>query len=169
MSEAKPPSPSASEAPNAGRRSLLHVLVGGIAAAISGLLGVPLAGYALSPVLRRDEGEALWIPVGAVAEFSEARVARDLVYRTSDGWLQAQQRERVIVGRTRADEFVVFSTRCTHFGCGVEWDAERQEFRCPCHGGVFNAEGVPIAGPPKEPLIRLESRVHDGRLEVKKA
>jgi Rieske Fe-S protein len=32
-------------------------------------------------------------------------------------------------------------------------------FRCPCHGGVFDAEGNVVEGPPPRPLDRVEVRV----------
>jgi Rieske Fe-S protein len=36
------------------------------------------------------------------------------------------------------------------------------EFECPCHEGLFNLEGRPIAGPPDRPLARIEVEVRDG-------
>lgn len=46
------------------------------------------------------------------------------------------------------DQYLAFSNRCPHLGCKVLWNNEKQEFFCPCHGGVFNSDGVAIAGPP---------------------
>ena len=44
---------------------------------------------------------------------------------------------------------------CTHFGCPVTWDDARERYACPCHGGLFGAEGDPVAGPPTTPLLRV--------------
>jgi len=41
-----------------------------------------------------------------------------------------------------------FNSTCPHLGCRVHWQAERQRFFCPCHNGVFNADGVATEGPP---------------------
>ena len=41
-----------------------------------------------------------------------------------------------------------FNSTCPHLGCRVHWQADQQRFFCPCHNGVFNADGVAIAGPP---------------------
>ena len=41
-----------------------------------------------------------------------------------------------------------FNSTCPHLGCRVHWQAEQQRFFCPCHNGVFNADGVAIEGPP---------------------
>jgi cytochrome b6-f complex iron-sulfur subunit len=55
-------------------------------------------------------------------------------------------------GRLRA-----FNPRCTHAGCLVEWRSKDQKFFCPCHGGVFNAQGERVAGPPPSPLAPIRA------------
>ena len=35
------------------------------------------------------------------------------------------------------------SLLCSHFGCRVEWQQEAARYRCPCHEGLFDAEGRP--------------------------
>jgi carotenoid phi-ring synthase / carotenoid chi-ring synthase len=51
--------------------------------------------------------------------------------------------------------FVAFDARCTHMGCPVRVDESSGGFACPCHGGRFNSDGVPTAGPPQRPLRSL--------------
>jgi Rieske Fe-S protein len=46
--------------------------------------------------------------------------------------------------------FQAFSSRCPHLGCQVHWNGDQQHFDCPCHGGIFNANGVATAGPPAQ-------------------
>jgi nitrite reductase/ring-hydroxylating ferredoxin subunit len=41
-----------------------------------------------------------------------------------------------------------FNSTCPHLGCRVHWQADKQRFFCPCHNGVFNADGVAVEGPP---------------------
>ena len=55
----------------------------------------------------------------------------------------------VLVKRTK-DGFQAFSSTCPHLGCKVRWEAAAVRFFCPCHNGVFNADGVAIAGPPAD-------------------
>lgn len=64
----------------------------------------------------------------------------------------------------RPDERIIlgFSQKCTHLGCVVFWAPEDRHFECPCHEGLFNLEGEPIAGPPERPLGRIELEVRDG-------
>lgn len=54
-------------------------------------------------------------------------------------------------------EVRAFSAVCTHLGCLVKWNATKSEFLCPCHGGVFDANGVNIGGPPPKPLKRYKA------------
>jgi len=48
---------------------------------------------------------------------------------------------------------------CSHFGCRVEWRGAERRYRCPCHEGLFDAEGKPVAGPPNRPLRRVRAEV----------
>ena len=43
-----------------------------------------------------------------------------------------------------------FSTVCPHLGCRVHWEADNKEFFCPCHRGIFDENGAPVSGPPKD-------------------
>ncbi len=66
---------------------------------------------------------------------------------------------RPVEVRRTAEGVVARSLVCTHFGCEVRWNEERQEYLCPCHGGVYDADGRPIAGPPDRPLVELAVEV----------
>ena len=55
--------------------------------------------------------------------------------------------------------------RCTHMGCPVALD-DAGGFRCPCHGGRFDADGKPTAGPPKAPLPTLAATRDGDRVVV---
>jgi Rieske Fe-S protein len=54
---------------------------------------------------------------------------------------------------------VARSLLCTHFGCRVQWQAATERYKCPCHEGVFDREGRPVAGPPTRPLRLLPVEV----------
>lgn len=55
-------------------------------------------------------------------------------------------------------EVVAYSRRCTHEGCAVSWDADRQVISCPCHGSRFDPtdDGAVVAGPARSPLPRID-------------
>jgi len=58
--------------------------------------------------------------------------------------------------RRNKDGLQAFSSRCPHLGCRVRWETDESRFFCPCHRGVFNADGVGTSGPPADAGQRLE-------------
>jgi cytochrome b6-f complex iron-sulfur subunit len=52
-----------------------------------------------------------------------------------------------------------FSLVCTHLGCLVEWQTDKNEFYCPCHDGRFDEFGDVLAGPPPIPLEQFPVNV----------
>jgi len=68
--------------------------------------------------------------------------------------------------RVNDGTFIAFSVNCTHLGCPVRWLAEASLFMCPCHGGVYYADGTVAAGPPPLPLRRYPVRVQNGEVQI---
>ncbi|MFQ5840162.1 MAG: Rieske 2Fe-2S domain-containing protein [Candidatus Methylomirabilales bacterium] len=66
------------------------------------------------------------------------------------------QGNQILVKRS-ATGLQAFSSVCPHLGCRVHWESDKHRFFCPCHGGVFNAEGVATAGPPAAAGQKLSS------------
>ena len=48
--------------------------------------------------------------------------------------------------------FTVIIGICTHLGCIPAWVADKEHFKCACHGGEFDASGVNTFGPPPRPM-----------------
>ncbi len=80
-----------------------------------------------------------------------------------------------VSGRERKARFFVISSRggvtvlsatCSHLGCLVNYNRERAEFICPCHGGRYDLSGRNIAGPPPAPLAVIPFRIEQGMLSV---
>jgi Rieske Fe-S protein len=97
-----------------------------------------------------------------VGTVSQLKVGESQTIRTPDG-------DTYVMARTGEQSFRVLSDVCPHLGCRVHWVARDNHFFCPCHMGVFNAEGVATAGPPAEAgqnLTQLETRVADGKVFV---
>ncbi len=54
----------------------------------------------------------------------------------------------------RDDEGVLHavSSRCTHLGCQVAWNAAERTWDCPCHASRFTVDGEILDGPAVDPL-----------------
>jgi len=109
------------------------------------------------------------VPVGAktkmrelfVGPVDELEVGQSQLVRSPSG-------NTYLMART-AEGFRVLSDICPHLGCRVHWVPGKGEFFCPCHQGVFNAEGIATSGPPAEAnqrLERLETLVRGGSVFV---
>lgn len=83
-----------------------------------------------------------------------------------EGWYRERVKRLVYVMKDAQGAPVVLSRSCTHLGCPVRWKPKTTTFDCACHGGKFDAEGAPIAGPPKSPLRRLNARIAGEMVEV---
>jgi Rieske Fe-S protein len=64
-------------------------------------------------------------------------------------------------------QFLVLSVNCAHLGCPVSWFPQSELFLCPCHGGVYYADGSHASGPPPRGMFHCVWRVRDGLLEVR--
>lgn len=150
------------------RRSFLGItaLMG---AAIGALVAFPVVRLFAAPLTNKRK--PAWHPLGPADEFTqlggELKEAK-LTFEQLDGWYTAQREDRVLVREDGPENWTVFSTKCTHFGCGITWKPEEQVFFCPCHNGVFTADGEPKSGPPQRPLDKYAARknAETGMLEV---
>ena len=62
---------------------------------------------------------------------------------------------KVLLLRRSDGALMALGTVCTHLGCAVYYRPKQEKFDCPCHQGVFDGTGKPVAGPPREPLERF--------------
>lgn len=129
-----------------------RILDAALAAACLGCAAI--AGCAMFPYLAplRRRARASPEPVATIDEIPIAGALR-VPFRAG----------RAILLR-RGETLSAFRAECTHLHCLVEWRPDESRFQCPCHGGAFDAEGRPIAGPPTRPLTRLALRVRGRRV-----
>jgi Rieske Fe-S protein len=146
-------------------------------AALLGLIGlvgaVPIFRYIVAPLRRKpggSEGSDSFVDIGPVGNLPVGKwllVPLEIVRR--DGWERARQQHAVWVrrGGDSEAEITVFSPICPHLGCPINWQPDRSQFLCPCHGGVFSPQGRTLAGPPPRSMDPLTFHVRNGRLLVR--
>ena len=61
---------------------------------------------------------------------------------------------------------LALSRTCTHLGCSVPWDKEKNKFICPCHGSTFNLTGEVLTAPAPRPLDIYPVRIENGIVKV---
>ena len=138
--------------------------------AFNGLVGLALATpvirYLLSPV-KRDASYKSWIPLGLVKDFplGETRLATFVnPFRTP--WDGETAGVACYVRHVAAKQFQIFAVNCAHLGCPVRWFPQSQLFMCPCHGGVYYADGARASGPPERGLFTYDYKIVDGQLHI---
>ena len=143
-----------------GRRRALVLFVNTTVALIGGGLSALLGAFALRPPSRAGEGEARWVTAGTTADLRpNVPVPRVLSVSRVDGWYRERARETVFLVWDGDQQIRAISALCTHLGCQVRWAGDEQKFRCPCHGGVYDAGGNVLEGPPPRPLESIEARI----------
>jgi cytochrome b6-f complex iron-sulfur subunit len=62
--------------------------------------------------------------------------------------------------------FLAVSLKCSHLGCSVLWNEEKQEFICPCHASSFDLVGKVINPPAPRPLDIYPVIIEEGIVKV---
>jgi menaquinol-cytochrome c reductase iron-sulfur subunit len=164
--------PGAFEGETVSRRRFMTgtVNVAGAVAASAFLL--PALGFALGPVFEKHEQR--WQAVGPIDECPDDTYVPKVI-TIVDGIGQAGKSTAYVRKRNPKidtdkpdayNQYVAISTRCMHLGCPVRFVEAASRFICPCHGGVYNFEGLVDGGPPVRPLDRFYTRVRNGQLEL---
>lgn len=140
---------------------------------VSLLVAIPVLGYCIAPLRKKRGAEVsdpLFIDVGALTDFAVGEwCPRALEMVHEDGWKKTRVRHAVWVRRQGEGDagIAVLSSICPHLGCPINWHPDQGQFVCPCHGGIFKADGRPIGGPVPRSMDALAFEVRAGRLCVR--
>ena len=140
-----------SPTPATQRRAFLLVIAGGLGGLLAAAAGWPLLRF-LSPVKSGGADDRVNIP-------------RNAVPSGAAHFFQFRGKPAVLL-QNKAGEYLALSAVCTHLGCVVQWQAEKGEFLCPCHGGRFAPTGSVLGGPPPRPLESLPVAIDGDQLRV---
>jgi Rieske Fe-S protein len=165
MSHAPDHTPAPAE-PLPARRTFFRWLTYGLGAVAAALVGVPFVGY----LLGARKAPIDWVPLGPVADFPQGQTRRvkfvnpisqpwDGIVAHTEVYVRYEGQDSHVPEEARGYSFLVLAVNCAHLGCPVEWFQESGLFMCPCHGGVYYANGDHASGPPPRGLYRAVYRV----------
>jgi cytochrome b6-f complex iron-sulfur subunit len=129
--------------------------------ALLGFSALATVGGVLTPIIAY-----LWPPKKAASQAGErVAVADSTELPIGKGEVYSVNNQPVIVIHT-ADGYKALSATCTHLGCIVSWNEQRQVIACPCHEAYFNTNGAVISGPPPAPLPTYRVQEDGGQIYV---
>lgn len=140
----------------------MSLLLGALGAAMA---GAPIVGYILGALVRprRDE----WIALGPLNRFPPHETTLvTFANPLRQSWDGMTANTAVYVRRLDGRNINVFAVNCTHLGCPVSWFPQSGLFMCPCHGGIYYADGAKASGPPPRGLYEYQWRLRNGQLEI---
>lgn len=147
------------------RRQFLTGLSAALSVVGAALVGLPIVGFMFSPLLEKVPQE--WRPVGPVDNFEVGKtVAVSFTDASPLPWAGVTAKTAAWLRRNSEQQFTAFAVNCTHLGCPVRWLPDADLFMCPCHGGVYYADGAVAAGPPPKSLSQYEVRLRNGQVEI---
>jgi Rieske Fe-S protein len=190
VAEVEPPPVVVEEQELSGypRSKFLELSTLGLGGLITGIVTVPILGFAVVPAFANQEldevdlgplenfPEGTWIETTYLSNPAEGEVSRRTAYIRNNGNLP---------NRENVPSFTIISNRCVHLGCPVQASGPRGEqdkkvqtdagemtltevtpaaFSCPCHGGAYDTEGNRTAGPPVRALDRYAFTINGDRL-----
>ena len=169
--------------PTYTRSRFLEASTLGVGAAIGAIVTLPVLGFTvLPPFTDVEESEA---DLGPLENFPRGTyVIASYLANPKAGEVSRRTAFVRNNGTTDAGEpsFTILYSRCVHLGCPVQPNGPvdeqgrtevdgvelrpvlAQSFGCPCHGGLYDAEGNRQAGPPVRSMDRYTYSIRNGRL-----
>jgi cytochrome b6-f complex iron-sulfur subunit len=109
----------------------------------AGAIGYPIYRYLASPaemaanetaVTEVTLDKAQDLPLASALMFKFGSSPAMLIHNSDDSW-------------------IALSAVCTHLGCTVKFEPDKNRIHCSCHGGVYDPHtGKNVSGPPPKPL-----------------
>lgn len=153
------------ETPETTRRGFYVVAIQGLGAMIAAAMAVPAAIYLLFKPINQKEPQ--WVEAADLNQL-QPKKPEEVVFRRKrvDGWRTVNEKTTAWVVKMDDQSVVAYSPNCTHLGCAYHWDAQQNNFICPCHTSAFSIDGKVLAGPAPRPLDRYVTRVESGKLLI---
>ena len=131
--------------PAPSRRRFLDWFLGTSAGALLLAIFYPIARYLVPPEVQESTAGTVTLSINPAS----VKPNSGLIFRFGS--------QPGILIRTPGGELRAFSAVCTHLGCTVQYQPDKERIHCACHGGVYDPRtGKNVSGPPPRPLKRYE-------------
>ena len=169
------------------RATFLSLATIGVGGAIGAAVTLPVLGFGVLPSFMGEGVETYDVDLGPISNFPEGEYVIATYLENPDQG-EVSRRTAFIRNNGRTEDgvpsFTALFSRCVHLGCPVQPNGPIDEeatkevngvelrpvlaasFGCPCHGGLYDASGTVIGGPPPSPLQSLPARVEQGTVYV---
>jgi len=157
------------------RRPFIISFLAGFIGALVGVVPVVAGGFAyLSPMFRKRETAGRKIRIASLSGIPEDGQPRrfPIIADRADAWSKYPPAPigsvylRRVAGQEKPE---CFSATCPHLGCMVDFKADVQEYKCPCHNSFFTIDGArinPASCPSPRDLDQLEVKVEGSEVFV---
>jgi menaquinol-cytochrome c reductase iron-sulfur subunit len=150
------------------RRKFFMKLSLGLAGLSAAVAAIPVISAVLAPLLESKVEK--WRTVGKLNDFQiNTTILVTFINADPEPYAGMTAKSAAWLRRSSDTNFIAFAANCTHLGCPVRWEKDAHLFMCPCHGGVYYADGSVAAGPPPKPLTRYQVRVFNDVVQIKTA
>lgn len=136
------------------KRSILNWLLGGSLVAFLAATLYPIIRF-LYPTTAGESFAKEWVDVASITEVP-----------VKGGKKVAFANKPVYVIHPIPDDYRAYSAICTHLGCIISWDQNRQQFLCPCHVAIFDINGNVVSGPAPRPLPKYKVQVREDKVYI---
>lgn len=84
----------------------------------------------------------------------------------ANGSVTAFRSNRLYLVRMDDGGFLALSLQCTHLGCAITWNKDKDQFDCPCHASSFNVKGEVLSPPAPRTLDTYLLRIEGGMIKA---
>jgi menaquinol-cytochrome c reductase iron-sulfur subunit len=165
------------------RSGFLEVSLIGLSGVLGAVLTLPVLGFMVLPSFTDVEEDE--VDLGPIENFPEGQyVIATYLALPEQGEVTRRTAFVRNNGQTEGGDqsFTILYSRCVHLGCPVQPNGPideagmtevngvelrpvlAQSFGCPCHGGLYDAEGNRQAGPPVRSMDRYSFNIRNGNL-----
>jgi cytochrome b6-f complex iron-sulfur subunit len=137
--------------PATSRRDFLKLAWAGLGALVALETGAMALAFSLPRLAEGDFGGV--VTAGAVDEFPPNSVTP-----FTNG--------RFYLSRLEDGGFLALYRKCTHLGCTVPWEQNKNEFVCPCHASAFDRRGEVLNPPAPRAMDLFAVIIEEGLVKV---